>query len=272
MPSLRELQRGFSASVLHALSPEFTRHVVSGRFRAEQHFQVYRNNVFENLTAALKAVYPAVERLVGEGFFRYATARYIPAHPPGSGNVHDFGGDFANFLENFPPARQLVYLADVARLEWTWHQSFHAADRTPLLLTELATLTPDRYDTLRFKLHPAARLLASAYPILRIWQVNQPAYGDDMTVNLDQGGDKLLVMRRQQVEIEQLGDGEYALLSAIATGGVLAHAAEQALRAQADFDLATALARHIGAGTLSEFTADPLYSYQPKNAASGGKQ
>jgi hypothetical protein len=254
MPSLYELQRGFAEGVFNPSAADFAQHIHPGRFPAERHFQVYRHNVFESLTGALRAVYPVVERLVGEGFFRYAADTYIGGHPPTSGNLHDFGGSFAEFLADFPPAGELVYLSDVAHLEWAWHQSFHAADGAPLSLTELAAIAPDRYDTIRFKLHPAARLLASPYPLLRIWQVNQPAFRDDMTVNLDQGGDKLLVMRRKQVEIELLGDGDYALLSAIAAGVVLACAAEQAIRAQPNYDLAAALGRHIAAWTLTGFT------------------
>ncbi len=254
MPSLRELQRGFAEGVFNPSASDFAQHIHPGRFPAERHFQVYRNNVFESLTGALRAIYPVVERLVGEGFFRYAADTYVRGHPPASGNLHDFGASFAEFLAGFPPARELVYLTDVARLEWAWHQSFHAADCASLSLTELAAIAPDRYDTIRFKLHPAARLLASPYPLLRIWEVNQPAFRDDMTVNLDQGGDKLLVMRRKQVEIELLGDGDYVLLSAIAAGDVLVCAAERAIRAQPNYDLTAALGRHIAAGTLTGFT------------------
>ena len=253
MPSLSELQRGFAESVLHAASPDFIRHVISGRFRAEQYFQVYRNNVFENLTAALKAVYPVIERLVGAGFFRYVAATYIPEHPPRSGNLHDFGEEFAGFLADFPPARELAYLPDVARLEWAWHQSFHAADSAPLALIALAAIPPEQYANLKFTLHPSARLVFSPYPVLRIWQVNQEGYQGNQEVNLAEGGARLLVVRRRQVEIEPLGDGDYALLSAFAAGAPLARAAEIALQAQAGYDLVGALQRNVAAGTLAGF-------------------
>ena len=94
-----------------------------GHFAPERHFQVYRNNIIESLTTALKAIYPVTERLVGEGFFRYTTASYIPAHRPVSGNLHDFGEKFFSFLASFPPASELTYLPDVARLEWAMHES-----------------------------------------------------------------------------------------------------------------------------------------------------
>ena len=251
MPSLRELQRGFVEGVFNPSASEFAQHIRPGRFPAERHFQVYRNNVFENLTGALRAVYPGVERLVGDGFFRYAADTYVRGHPPTSGNLHDFGVRFAEFLADFPRARELVYLSDVARLEWAWHQSFHAADGAPLALAALAAISPEQYANLKFTLQPSARLVSSAYPILRVWEVNQPAYQGDPSVDLDKGGVKLLVIRRRQVEIEPLGEGDYALLSAFAAGVPFAQAAEAALHAQADYDLATALRRHVASMVLA---------------------
>ena len=137
---------------------------------AARHLQVYRNNVFESLVGALKAVYPVVERLVGTGFFAYAADGYIRHHPPASGNLHDFGDSFAGFLAGFEPARALAYLPDVARLEWAWHRAFHAADRAPLALERLAAVPPERYGQVRFRLHPSAQFIASDYPLLRIWR------------------------------------------------------------------------------------------------------
>ena len=102
MPSLPELQRAFAAGVF-AEDVAVTRHILDGRFPAARHLQVYRNNVFESLVGALKAVYPVVERLVGTGFFAYAADGYIRRHPPVSGNLHDFGDSFAGFLAGFEP-------------------------------------------------------------------------------------------------------------------------------------------------------------------------
>ena len=182
MPSLPELQRAFAAAVYadDATGPSPRRaHVRHDRFPAARHLQVYRNNVFESLVGALKAVYPVVERLVGTGFFAYAADGYIRHHPPASGNLHDFGDSFAGFLAGFEPARALAYLPDVARLEWAWHRAFHAADRAPLALERLAAVPPERYGQVRFRLHPSAQFIASDYPLLRIWEVNQPAYAGE---------------------------------------------------------------------------------------------
>lgn len=249
-PSLSELQRAFAAGILDE-TPEVLPCLQQGRFGAARHLQVYRNNTFTNLTEALAAIYPVVQRLVGEGFFAFAANEYIRTCPPRAGNLHEFGDRFAPFLAGFEPANALSYLPDVARLEWAWHRAFHAADHRALDPARFAAIPPDRYGGLTLRLQPAAQLLSSAYPILRIWQVNQPGYSGSDVVDLAEGGVQLLVARRAlDVEIEPLTVGAFAWLQALASGTCLAEACDAAFAAEPDFDLRQTLQRHIGQQTI----------------------
>ncbi|HLQ25405.1 MAG TPA: DNA-binding domain-containing protein [Acidiferrobacterales bacterium] len=252
MPSLREVQTAVAAGVFgDAAVPD---HIISQRFSGARHLQIYRNNTFTSLTEALRAVYPVITRLVGEEFFRHAAHEYIRRYPSTSGNLHEFGHEFAGFIAGFPSASALVYLPDVTRLEWAYHQVFHAAEHAPLALNALATVPQEKYAELKFKLHPACRLLASEYPIFRIWQVNQPDYTGDNTVDLSLGGSRLLIIRHHlTVEIEPLSAGEYALLRSLASGHNFARACEAALAAEARFDLNGCLPKHVMAATLVGF-------------------
>jgi hypothetical protein len=99
---------------------------------------VYRNNVFSNYRKALREDYAAVLGLVGEGFFHAACDAYIRLHASPSGDLNDFGSAFGTFLESWPPAAQLAYLPDVARLEWAMHLASNAADSSALNLASLA--------------------------------------------------------------------------------------------------------------------------------------
>jgi len=254
LPALPDLQRAF-ADAVYTGSDAVAQHVRDGRFPAARLLQVYRNNVFESLTGALKAVFPVVERLVGAGFFAYAADGYIRAHPPTSGNLHDFGQHFADYLAEFTPAQGLPYLPDVARLEWAWHRAFHAADVPPLSLERLAAVAPASYPALRFVLHPSVQLLASAYPLLHIWQVNQPDYAGDRSVDLAEGGVRLRVARPGlDVEIESLNPGDDALLRAFAAGRDFDAASRAALAAQPEYDLSTALRAHVARGVITDFS------------------
>jgi len=254
MPSLRELQEDFAEAVL-ADAPGLIAHIEDGAFPAERHVQVYRNNVFAGLTDALAAIFPVTLKLVGEGFFHYTADGYIRRHSPRSGNLHEFGEVFADYLRQFEPAATLPYLGDVARLEWCWHEAFHAADAPPFPVGELARIAPTDYERLRFRLHPSVRLLHSPWPVLRIWETNQDGAAADSAVDLGEGEARLLVHRRDlEVLIEPLQAGDYALLGAFRDGLTLGEAADRALAAEAKYDLPTGLRHHQSTTTLSGFS------------------
>ena len=252
-PSLPELQRAFAAAV-YADDETVTAHVRHDRFPAARHLQVYRNNVFESLVGALKAVYPVVERLVGAGFFAYAADGYIRRHPPASGNLHDFGGDFAGFLAGFEPARAGL-LARCRATGMGLASGISCRRSRRWRLSDSPRYHPGQYGQLRFRLHPSAQLVVSDHPLLRIWEVNQPEYAGDVAVNLADGGVQLLVVRRGfDVVIEPLSAGDDTLLRAFAAGQCFEEASTAVLAAQPDYDLAAALRRHVASAVITDFS------------------
>ena len=118
MPGLREVQQAFAAAVLDDPDTAFSTLLMDGPYPGARLLQVYRNNVHTSLTGALQAVYPVVTLLVGTAFLAYAADSYLRRYPSRSGNLHDFGREFAEFLHTFPAAMALAYLPQVAQLEW----------------------------------------------------------------------------------------------------------------------------------------------------------
>lgn len=245
--SLRKIQTEFTTGVFGSFSPELAAGIVSGGLAAEQRLAIYRNNVFSNLRGALHDSYPVILRLLGESFFNYTADEYVRSHPSASGDLHAFGDNFGAFLAAFEPCAELPYLPDVAQLEWAWDQAFHAANHAPLALEHalqrMATVPPEHYTELRFILHPSCTLLASDYPILRIWQVNQADYVGDQQVDLSEGGIRLALIRGNDfaVSIFPLTAGEFAFLQAISDGNALTAALDAALASDTGFDLGAAI-------------------------------
>jgi len=254
MDSLNKLQAEFADAVFGHIDESADYGIAANGISAARRLQVYKNNMFTTLTEALIAIYPVVYRLVGEEFFRFIAKKYIPLHPSRSGNLHDFGGRFPEFLDSLESVTSLPYLPDVASLEWAYHQVFHAAYAPPLDLEPLQKLPAEYDDKLYFKLHPACRLVRSDYPIVRIWQSNQKSHEGDDLVSLKEGGVALAVIRPQlDIEFHLLSAGDFALLNAINEGTPFFKACEQAVQEEADLDLAMSLYRHTQNNIIVDF-------------------
>jgi hypothetical protein len=254
VPTLDELQRVFAEALLERESGGLEDAIVSDVFPASNRLRIYHNNFFTSLTEALRHIYPVVVRLVGERFFGYAAHAYIGQYPSRSGNLHDFGEYLPEFLGEFPPAAGLPYLPDVARLEWARHQAFHAAEHPPLALERLAEVPPERYGDIKFLCHPSLRLVSSAFPIGRIWAVNQPDYPGEPAVHLDSGGGQWQVMRRNlRVDIKALSAGEFALLSSFNGETSFEVACTMALEVEPALEVTACLQAHVRAQSVVDF-------------------
>jgi hypothetical protein len=256
MPSLSDLQRSFVAATVFGDRSAVARlGIAADGLDAGTRIAIYRNNVFSNYRKALAATFPVVQALVGRAFFGAAVEAFVRAHPSTRGDVNRYGGDLPRFLAGYLPARDLPYLADVARLEWAIDQAGIAADADPLDLDALAAVPQGKLPELRFRLHPSVRLLRSAYPILSIWQANQPGHEDER-VDLGAGGGALLIARGAAgVGVQRLTPATHAFLRTLAADLVLEQALERALAADAAFDLREALGSHVAAGTIVGFRA-----------------
>lgn len=252
--SLRKLQADFAAWVFDDADNGFDREIAVAGLAGDRRLQIYHNNVYTSLSAALKAVYPVIERLTGEDFFNYMAKQYIRWYPSVSGNLHDFGSRFAVFVSEFEPAKELVYLPDVARLEWAYHSVFHAAESAYLDVTKLYAVAENEYEKLRFSLNPASRLIKSDYPVLSIWRVNQEG-SDEEAVDLDVGGSNVLVIRRNMdIDFQPLSDGEFAFLYSLSQGDEFARACELALYEEPGCAVDSFFQAHVHAKTLTGFS------------------
>ena len=241
--SLATLQSGFAASLLSAEKV------------ADRRFFVHRNNVKASLGAALAARFPVVLRLVGVEFFRAMAVVFVERHPPRSPVLAAYGAGFADFLDGFEPVADLPYLADVARLEWARHLAWHAADAPAISIEELTTVAPNRLDSVRLRLHPAATVVVSIWPVISIWTTN--ILDEEIKpIGPDQTGESALVTRPGlEIFVNALPPGTGLLFEALSAGIALGEAVAQAERA-AGFDTAAALSLLFRSGAVTSFAVE----------------
>jgi hypothetical protein len=213
-------------------------------------FAVYRNNVAFGLIRALRTRFPVVERIVGEEFFAGMAQAFVSAHPPRSPLLMRYGDEFADFISDFAPAAELVYLPDVARLEAARTRAYHAADAERLDPAVLQRLDASALPDLRILLHPSVELVRSPHPIVTIWAMNS-GEAELAAIDENEAQDALVMRAEPDVLVRLLPPGGAAFLGALSRGATLGEAADLAGSGDGRFDLAANLAGLIGSGILS---------------------
>jgi len=270
MPTLREYQRAMGRYLLGD-AVEADVEIISDAPR----LAIYRNTCRSTLTRALALNFPAVRRVVGEDFFEAAAASFISAHPPVSAYLNDYGEPLADFLSAWPPAAGLVYLADLARLEWAVSRALHAAERARLRGARLESLALAAADArtaaqLAFVRHPSVGTLRLRYPVDAIWRAVLERDEAAMTaVDLAAGPVHLLIERDtdQALHVHRLRPIPWHLIDQLCAGTPLQAALDAALQAQCASagesaiepdptgaaELESALGEHLARGRFVDF-------------------
>jgi Putative DNA-binding domain len=250
MPTLLEVQRAMQASLLFrdsvAVASMLAGHIAVDRL------DIYRNTLIHTLTKALRLCFPVTQRLVGEEFFEGATQIFIAERPPRAVWLDLYGSEFPAFLRCFPPAVSIVYLGDVAELEWGVNRALHAADVAPLDVAGLGAIEPQDLARICFAPHPSVQLLRLDYPADVIWRAVLDG-DDDALGNLDPGcGPRHVLVERRLtgVEVECLHEQAWCFLAQLCAGASI----ETALVDGGGFDSAAALAEHLAFGRFATFS------------------
>ena len=249
---LHELQKDFAAVALVNDTAALVPKVRASRGTRERRLGVYRNNTVISLTDVLKSAFPVVERVVGERFFQSAALAFIETHPPRRPTLFRYGGELPRFLGEFPPAKALPYLPDVAHLEWARIESYFAADAESLNPDRLAEIPPERLGGIAFKVHPSVRLIESPFPVFEVWAANQPEHESVPEINFGLG-EKGLVLRHGQTVVQRpMTASAFGWLEAVTKGVLLGPAVESAMANDETFDLQDTLRLLLADGAFTD--------------------
>jgi hypothetical protein len=218
--------------------------------KAARRFAIYRNNVTVSLLDALAGIFPAIQRLVGESFFRDMARVYLVENPPRSPVIFEYGGSFADFLERFEPLAGYPYLPDVARLERAWLDAFHAADADPLQAGDLGAIPPERLAETTFTPHPATRIVRSRFAAVSIFSATREERTLD-GIRPANPEDGLITRPAHTVEVRRLPPGAADFFLALISGATLGEAADSTIVRHPEFDLPSAISAMLEAGVFS---------------------
>lgn len=216
-----------------------------------ENIEIYHNNVIVTLLKTLKNAYPMIEKIVGEDFFLAAAREYTRRYPSRSGNLHDYGEYFSDFLTEYPPALPLIYLPEVANVEWAIHTLQFAAEHAPLNSHQLDDLNPSQYDAFTLILHPATKLVKCHYPIFDIMKLCEGKL--DRNIDLTAGGVNLLITRPvYEIQYASIEEDAFIFLSCLQHHTSITDALDQALAVNPAFDLSHHLNEWVNAQLIVE--------------------
>jgi len=264
MTQLQHIQQLFMQAIFDVAkadlaSDELSEYLIhNAGLSPQQQIAIYRDSVYGSLSSALAQIYPVCKKLVGDEFFDFMVSQYINKHHSISPDLADYGQQMAIFIEAFKPASELVYLSDVAQLEWAWHKAFHAVDYDSLDINQLAQVSEVEQPSLVFWLPPGSELISSVYPVDDIWLANQEQNERNEVISLDQGGVKLMVWRKQyDMRIDTLKDDEWLFLNAIKERRSLANICERFVN-HTEMDITALLPGCVQNGWISNFTSGEI--------------
>ncbi|WP_201454965.1 DNA-binding domain-containing protein [Ahrensia marina] len=247
--------KAFAAGMLNPDAPRPGEVIGPNGKAANKRYDVYRNNVTVSLINAVADIYPAVQKIVGEEYFRAMAREYVRAHPPKSPLLFLYGQNFGDFIDGFEPAKKLPYLGDVARIERAWLTAYHAADLPPLDPAQLSLVEPERLAEICFQPHPASFIISSDYPAHDIFLMNR-GFMELSKVDMDKP--QALMMTRPQTDTRLilLNKSEHVFMNAILKGSSLGEAATLATEADANFDLNHNLQMLLATGATTQILLD----------------
>ncbi len=187
-----------------------------GRLSAVERLDVYANMYFFRLLDCVRDDYPTLVQLIGDAAFHNLITDYLLAHPPQHFSLRYAGEKLCSFVESHPVCQLHPAAGDLAQLEWAFVEAFDAADATPLDVSELAAIAPERWGELQFELHPSLRLVSTEWSVLLLWEARQgeetlpPAANEEQYVRVWRSGLRLRyrpMNRLESVALSAVRDG-----------------------------------------------------------------
>jgi hypothetical protein len=251
--NLKKLQKDFAAHLCDKSDEAILTQIKS--INSASRLQIYRNNVFGNFDDVLASIYPAVKKTVGADYFEQICQKYHLAHPSQSGNLDNYGRHFGKFLHQIKKEHKILYLKELAELEWHYHDAYFAKDVGDFDLESFQKLSEEQWCQLQFKLHHSCVLMAPKYPINQIWQFCQDKVSESQNLDLEKLEKEYLLIARINFDIEicNLSAAEFAFLQKIKKKENIYQIYEGLTDKFADFDIGQTVNKFINNRVLCQF-------------------
>lgn len=218
MNSLNHLQRNFIDSVFK-LDATCTQNILNqldetALLSTKEQLFIYQQSIHDGLINALQQIYPVCVKLVGDRYFYSMAKKYVLSTPSRSADLSHYGKSFSTYIKQHPVLTSVPYLSDIAKLEWAYHQIFHAKNETELNIESIYKYSAEQLTKCIFSLPISHHFITSHFPVDRIWEMHQSTSEDSL--NIEESAGYYFVFRRSyEIHIDRITKQEYIFLKAI---------------------------------------------------------
>ncbi len=129
------------------------------RLSAVERLNIYANGYFYRLLDVLKEDYPATWTVLGADNFHNLVTGYLIECPPTQPSLFYAGEFLADVLAGHPLRQRWPFIVELARLERTIIEVFHAPDTEPLDTATLRAVSPADWPTVTLRTSTALEIL-----------------------------------------------------------------------------------------------------------------
>lgn len=162
MTSFSSIQDYFQNYVMTKDESIFDHVIGTKKVPKEVRLAIYENAYRLRLQESLENSYPVLKKYLGNKSFEKLCDRYINDFPSNYRSIRWFGDKLNLLLKQ--------HLSELASLEWKSELVFDAKNAPILLLNEMASLSPDLWPTVKFKIHPSVQRINLFWNVVPIWE------------------------------------------------------------------------------------------------------
>lgn len=262
---LYKLQKNFANHIVDEKNRDvFSQIVGNNQNLTKKRLNIYRNNVFGSFEDSLSLTYAIVKKIVGDDYFFHLTRKYQENYKSNSGNLEDYGEYFSKLLKDNENEHKLLYLSDIAILEWYYNLAYLSKDVKPIDLKTLQNIDGEVFMDLYFQLHPSCYLMASQYPIFSIYRINNNDTEEKINIAQKEGEYILIERSLSQVNVNNLSKIEYNFLKMTAGGMNVYEIFNNISQYTDNFDIGSWVNKYISLGIISNFSIKNDYKSNKK--------
>jgi len=219
----------------------------------DSRFSIYRNNVIVGLINALEDKFPVCLRLLGGDNFRQLAKEYIGDNLPSSPVMFEYGKSFSKYISSNEIIKQAPYLPDVAKLEYSIGEAYHAPNSPFITLSDFEEFGAAKLFNSRVTLHPSVSCFHTSYPIVEIWKTN--SYDQEVkSITILNAEDVLVSRPNFEVMIESLPVGAVSFINQLSDGKLMSEAVAIVNDMNINFDLTKCLQIMMRSGVIANIS------------------